>query len=161
MVFAVNCGLDGSPNSFTNFQKAALAIGASLSAAASSTSSTPWTTAAYGGYTIPPAPQVTPVTQPVTVSDSVWTTTYNSYPGSPAPTPAALAGQVHKVIVGGSALAFDPPHIAALPRDVVVFELFVSPVMLSFTPNIFCLADPAIRKIILLLSLRSPILAAN
>jgi plastocyanin len=121
MVFAVNCGLDGSPNSFTNFKKAALAIGASLSAAASS--STSWTTAAYGGYTIPPAPEVTPVTQVVSVSNSVWTTTYNSYPGSPAPTPAALAGQVHKVIVGGSAgLVFDPSHITALPRDVVVFE---------------------------------------
>jgi plastocyanin len=121
MVFAVNCGLDGSPNSFTNFQKAALAIGASLSATASS--AIPWTTAAYGNYTIPPAPEVTPVTQTVSVNNSVWTTTYNSYPGSPAPTPATVTGQVHKVIVGGSAgLVFDPPHITALPMDVVVFE---------------------------------------
>jgi hypothetical protein len=125
MVFAVNCGLDGSPNSFTNFKKAALSIGASLSAAASS--ATPWPTAAYGGYTIPPAPEVTPVTQTVSVNDTVWTTTYNSYPGSPAPTPATLAGQIHRVIVGGAGgLVFDPPNIAALPRDVVVFELFVS-----------------------------------
>jgi plastocyanin len=129
MVFAVNCGLDGAPNSFTNFKNAALAIGASLSAAASSTeASTPtstetWTTAAYGGYTIPPAPDATPVTQTVSVSDSVWTTSYNSYPGSPAPTPAALTGQVHKVIVGGSdGLVFNPSNITALPRDVVVFE---------------------------------------
>jgi plastocyanin len=121
MVFAVNCGLDGSPNSFTNFKKAALSIGASLSAAASS--ATPWPTAAYGGYTIPPAPEVTPVTQTVSVNDTVWTTTYNSYPGSPAPTPATLAGQIHRVIVGGAGgLVFDPPNIAALPRDVVVFE---------------------------------------
>ena len=139
MVFAVNCGLDGAPNSFTNFKNAALAIGASLSAAASSTeASTPtstetWTTAAYGGYTIPPAPDATPVTQTVSVSDSVWTTSYNSYPGSPAPTPAALTGQVHKVIVGGSdGLVFNPSNITALPRDVVVFELFVTPVMLPF-----------------------------
>ena len=30
MVFAVNCGADGAPNSFTNFKDAALAIGAQL-----------------------------------------------------------------------------------------------------------------------------------
>jgi len=43
MVFAINCGLDGAPNSFTNFKNAALAVGASLSAAAAA----PSTTAAY------------------------------------------------------------------------------------------------------------------
>lgn len=134
MVFAVNCGLDGAPNSFSNFKKAALAVGASLSAAAAS--STPWPTAAYGGYTIPPAPQITPVTQTVSVNNTVWTTTYDSYPGSPAPTPATLSGQVHKVIVGGSAgLVFDPPHIAAQPRDVIVFELFAS--LFDYTPAFF------------------------
>jgi plastocyanin len=128
MVFAVNCGLDGAPNSFTNFKQSALAVGASLSAAAaaSSTDAAPaaqWTTAAYGGYTIPAAPQVTPVTQTVTLGDQVWTTTYNSYPGSPAPTPASAEGTVHRVIVGGPGkLAFDPPSISAQPRDTVVFE---------------------------------------
>lgn len=58
MVFAVNCGQDGSPNSFTNFKNSALQIGASLSssAAAASTAAPSGTaTAAYGGYTIPPA----------------------------------------------------------------------------------------------------------
>jgi len=132
MVFAVNCGLDGAPNSFTNFKQSALAVGASLVAAASSSSAggygygapaaTPWPTAAYGGYTIPPAPEVTPVTQTITLGDSVWTTTYNSYPGSPAPTPAAAGGQVHTVVVGGPNLTFDPPFVAAQPRDTVVFE---------------------------------------
>ena len=53
MVFAVNCGQDGSPNSFTNFKNAALQIGSSLSASAAAPSGT--ATAAYGGYTIPPA----------------------------------------------------------------------------------------------------------
>ena len=131
MVFAVNCGADGSPNSFANFRNAALAVGASLSssAAAASTQATStgtsatWTTAAYGGYTIPPAPTGTDVTQAITLGSSTWTTTYTSYPNSPAPTPAAVDGQVHTVIVGGSSLAFDPPHISALPRDIVVFEL--------------------------------------
>jgi plastocyanin len=124
MVFAVNCGPDGAPNSFTNFKKAALAEGAKLAAAASSTAAPPaWTTAAYGDYTIPPAPESTPVTQTVSLSDKVWTTTYDSYPGSPDPTPAALEGKVHTVIVGGPGkLTFEPSQLAAQPRDVVVFE---------------------------------------
>ena len=128
MVFAVNCGADGTPNSFTNFKKSALAVGASLSAAASApTSTAPSTwTAAYGGYTIPPPPVPVPVTQTITLESSTWVTTYSSYPDSPGPTPAALAGTVHKIIVGGPGnLTFDPPHIAAQPRDTVVFELYV------------------------------------
>ncbi|EDR15651.1 uncharacterized protein LACBIDRAFT_300781 [Laccaria bicolor S238N-H82] len=119
MVFAINCGLDGAPNSFTNFKNAALAVGASLSAAAAA----PSTTAAYGGYTIPPAPVPTLVTQAITLGSSTWTTTYSSYPNSPAATPASLEGQVHKVIVGGTGtLAFNPPMVSAAPRDVIVFE---------------------------------------
>jgi len=124
MVFAINCGADGAPNSFTNFKKSALAIGASL-AAASPAASAPvaLTTAAYGGLTIPAAPTPTLVTQVITLQASTWTTTYSSYPGSPAATPAALEGTVHKVIVGGpGTLAFNPSRISALPRDVVVFE---------------------------------------
>lgn len=132
MVFAINCGADGAPNSFTNFKNAALAIGASLKAAAAASTDAPaatdtpaaYATAAYGDYTIPPAPEATPVTQAITLGTSTWTTTYNSYPGSPAPTPASAEGTVHKVIVGGTGiLAFNPPFISALPRDTVVFEL--------------------------------------
>ena len=129
MVFAINCGLDGAPNSFTNFKNAALAVGASLAAAASSTpASGPSATAAYGDYTIPPAPTPVPVTQVITLgSSSTWTTTYSSYPNSPAPTPVSAEGAVHKVVVGGpGSLKFDPPFISALPRDTVVFELYVS-----------------------------------
>jgi hypothetical protein len=124
MVFAVNCGQDGSPNSFTNFKKSAMSVGASLSAAAAGASST-WT-AAYGGVTVPPAPNGVAMTQTITLESSTWVTTYSSYPNSPAPTPAALAGTVHKVVVGGpSKLTFDPPHIAAQPRDTIMFELCV------------------------------------
>ncbi|KAF8912790.1 hypothetical protein CPB84DRAFT_1759518 [Gymnopilus junonius] len=131
MVFAINCGADGSANSFTNFKNSALAIGTSLKAAAAASSAAPaatdapaaYATAAYGGYSIPAAPAVTPVTQAITLGTSTWTTTYNSYPGSPAPTPASAEGTVHKVIVGGTGiLAFNPPFISALPRDTVVFE---------------------------------------
>ncbi|KAL0951022.1 hypothetical protein HGRIS_007763 [Hohenbuehelia grisea] len=153
MVFAINCGADGAPNSFTNFKKSALAVGASLSAAAAAASATPaassgdggygggyggsgygggyggasdasatWT-AAYGGVTIPPAATWAEVTQTVTLESSTWTTTYTSYAGSPDPTPAALAGEVHKVVVGGPGkLLFDPPHISAKPRDIIMFE---------------------------------------
>ncbi|KAJ3571580.1 hypothetical protein NP233_g3656 [Leucocoprinus birnbaumii] len=133
MVFAVNCGADGSPNSFTSFKQAALAFGAAQASATSTapaSAATPtdggesaWTTAAYGDVTIPVAPVPTPVTQAVTLGSQVWTTTYDSVPGSPDPTPAAAQGQVHVVKVGGPGiLKFDPPHIQAQPRDVVVFQ---------------------------------------
>jgi plastocyanin len=139
MVFAINCGLDGEPNSYTNFHKAALDYGASVGAggggaygggayggspvdAAAPPATSIWT-AAYGGYTIPPEPQGVVVTHTVAVEGSTWATTYTSYPNSPAPTPASLEGTTHRVIVGGaSGLVFDPPHISALPRDTVVFE---------------------------------------
>jgi len=121
MVFAVNCGADGAPNSFTNFKNSALAVGAALSSSAASAPAS--TTAPYGGLTIPAAPTPTLVTSVITLQQSTWTTTYSSYPNSPAPTPASLEGQVHKVVVGGPGkLAFDPPRINALPRDTIVFE---------------------------------------
>jgi len=131
MVHAINCGADGSPNSFTNFKAAALAIGASLiSSAAVPSASTPpasgtktWT-ADYGTATIPPPDTPMVVTDTVTVQNSVWTTTYSSYPDSPGPTPVSLAGGVHVVVVGGSAgnLTFTPSRISAQPRDTVVFQ---------------------------------------
>jgi len=130
MVFAINCGQDGSPNSFTNFKNSALAVGASLSAAAATASATPaasavagYATAAYGDYTIPPAPEATPVTEAITLGTQTWTTTYASYPNSPNPTPASAEGTVHKVVVGGPGiLAFNPSFVAAQPRDTIVFE---------------------------------------
>ena len=134
MVFAVNCGADGSLNSFTNFKNAALAIGAQLVAEASSAAvaaPTPtqdqdqaYTTAAYGGVTIPAAPSESVVTVTVSVEASQWTTVYSSYPGSPAPTPVSLTGTTHKVLVGNNGtLAFDPPFVMAQPRDTILFEV--------------------------------------
>lgn len=122
MVFSVNCGPDGAPNSFTNFKNSALAVGAALASASENPPAS--TTAAYGGLTIPAAPAPTPVTQVITLQASTWTTTYNSYPNSPAPTPASPEGAVHTVVVGGpSGNIFEPSRITALPRDTVVFEL--------------------------------------
>jgi len=144
MVFAINCGLDHEPNSYVNFKNSALAHGATLGVSPpaygggayggvqapaypppvenAAPPTTVWT-AAYGGYTIPPEPQGVVVTNTVTCEGQTWATTYTSYPHSPAPTPAALGGVEHRVVVGGSAgLVFDPPHISALPRDTIVFE---------------------------------------
>jgi len=120
MVFAVNCGADGSPNSFTNFKNSALQVGASLSAAATATPPSTVATAAYGGVTIPPAPSPSLVTDGVTQSSSTWTTVYSSYPNSPAPTPG---NTVHQVVVGGPGkLLFNPPHISAQPQDIIMFQ---------------------------------------
>jgi plastocyanin len=107
MVFAINCGADGADNSFANFKKAALGT-------RNSTSSS---------VTIPPAPTPSLVTQVVTLGSEIWTTTYSSYPNSPGPTPASSGGDVHRIVVGGPGkLLYEPSHIAAKPRDVVVFE---------------------------------------
>ncbi|KAK0208357.1 hypothetical protein DFS33DRAFT_1379883 [Desarmillaria ectypa] len=123
MVFAVNCGLDGAPNSFSNFKNAALGVGASLSAAAASSTAASSGAAAYGSVTIPPAAEPTLVTETITLQSSIWTTTYSSYPGAPAATPASPEGNVIKVAVGGSnQLVFDPPRISAQPRDIITFE---------------------------------------
>jgi len=141
MVFSINCPSDDSPNSFTNFKNAALAIGASLSASASAAAASatpagaaptdagsPTVTAAYGGVTLPPALSGTLVTVPITLdSTSVWTTVYTSFVNSPAATPVAAEGAVHTVVVGGTSngspqLFFTPSHISAAPRDTVVFQ---------------------------------------
>lgn len=140
MVFSVNCGPDGAPNGFPAFKSAALEIGKQLEAApmpsadggygggygapAPPAEATNTWTAAYGGYTVPPVEEAHLVTQTVTLGEEIWTTSYSSYPGSPAPTPVAAEGQVHRVIVGGSdGLVFNPPSIQAAPRDTVIFEI--------------------------------------
>ncbi|KAF7303311.1 hypothetical protein MKEN_01295200 [Mycena kentingensis (nom. inval.)] len=133
---ASHCGADdGAPNSFANFKKAALAIGASLSADAAAASATPTqdaqpslTGANGAAVTLPPVVDATLVTVPITMdSTSTWTTTYTSFLNSPAATPVAAEGAVHTVVVGGTGpkLLFDPDHILANPRDQVVFQFQV------------------------------------
>ena len=126
MVHAINCGADGSPNSFTNFKQAALAIGAQLKAEAQNPPTSTWT-ADYGGATIPPPPSPSLVTDTVTLGTDVWTTTYSSYPNSPAPTPASANGNVIDVIVGGpnGNLTFTPSRVSASPRDTIRFTFHV------------------------------------
>jgi plastocyanin len=114
MVFAVNCGSPGQPNSLDSFISKAKASGNSAA--------TTTYTAPYGGVTVPPPPAASPVTKVVTLDSSTWTTAYTSYAGSPEPTPAALNGQTHKVTVGESGLVFNPSTLSVAPRDTVVFE---------------------------------------
>ncbi|THH20844.1 hypothetical protein EW146_g606 [Bondarzewia mesenterica] len=124
MVFAANPGADGAANSFANFQSAAKAQGASASSSASGSTVSASTTytAAYGTATVPPPPEIVTVTETITVEGTSWTTTYGSYPGSPDATPVSLQGTVHRVVVGGSNLTFNPPTVSAAPRDTIVFE---------------------------------------
>jgi len=98
MVFAVNCGGDGSANSFTNFQKAALAEGAAANGSS------------YGSsYGSTPASTSAPVATPSSTDTAAGA--------------ASTGGQVHTVIVGGSAgLVYTPSNITAQPGDIVTFE---------------------------------------
>jgi plastocyanin len=122
MVHAINCGADGSPNSFTNFKNAALAIGAQLKANSQSPPTSTWT-ADYGTATIPAPPTPSLMTDTITLGNDVWTTTYSSYPGSPGPTPVSSTGNTIEVIVGGpnGNLSFTPSRVSASPRDTIKF----------------------------------------
>lgn len=107
MVFAINCGPDGSMNSFTNFKNSALAIGQSLQAQGSSS--------AAGGYGYgAPAP-----TQSVAATDASVAPPEST--GSPTGTSSASA-TTHTIIVGGnSSLTFNPPEVQANVGDEVVW----------------------------------------
>jgi len=133
MVFAVNCPSTGS-NTFDNFKASAMAQG---NATASSPYGSAPTSAATGGtndgvvtfpgdadVTIPPAPSGTVLSTTIELEGSTWSTTYTSYAGaSPNPTPNSLAGNVITVMVGNNGeIAFDPPHVAAQPRDIINFQ---------------------------------------
>lgn len=126
MVHAINCGADGAPNSFTNFKKSALAIGAQLQAGPQNPSTSVWT-ADYGSATIPPPSTPTLVTDTITLGNDVWTTTYSSYPNSPEPTPVSPSGNTIEVIVGGpnGNLTFTPSRVTAYPRDTIRFTFQV------------------------------------
>ncbi|GJJ09525.1 hypothetical protein Clacol_003748 [Clathrus columnatus] len=96
MVFAVNCGPDGSSTSFSAFKAAAIAEGSSESTSAYPSSSS--------------APPSTPVSAPNTETDS-------------SSTGSAGVGNVIKVTVGENAtLTYNPPFVTAQIGDIVEFE---------------------------------------
>jgi plastocyanin len=118
MVFAINCGADGAPNSFTNFKASAIATGNAQTQAPVAIADPE-----VPSVTIPAEVTASTVTQTVSLDGQTWTTTYASYPGSPDPTPSSLTGNTITVTVGANGqLAFDPPNVQAKPRDTVVFE---------------------------------------
>jgi len=121
MVFSINCPASGD-HSFENFKNAALAYGAKekeKEAAKSSWAATA-TSEVYGTQTYAPEWHPT-VTDTVTYESSTWTTVYESYPNSPAPTPAAPKGVEHRVKVGeNGTLTYNPSRITANVRDTIV-----------------------------------------
>lgn len=141
MVFAVNPPATG--NTFDAFKAKAIASDPSASGSASSappstsaasstapsasssgmvTSTVPATSTA-GSYSTPPpiAPPVT-VTETITVGSNVYTTTYGSYPGSPAPTPNAEPSVIVVTVGGPSGLVYSPSNITAKPKDIIQFN---------------------------------------
>jgi len=95
MVHAINCGADGSPNSFTNFKQAALAIGAQLKAEAGNP---PSSTSTYPPYPSPSTP----------TSGSGSGNTIEVIVGGP-----------------NGNLSFTPSHVSAAPGDTVKFTFQV------------------------------------
>lgn len=112
MVFAVNCGADGTANSFTNFKDSALAVGAQLAANASASSAVAAPTTA---------------TIPLAASSDVASATESTAASSTA----AASAATHTVVVGGnSSLTYSPSEVSAQPGDVVLFQLSVHSMVL-------------------------------
>ncbi|TFK63702.1 hypothetical protein BDN72DRAFT_847335 [Pluteus cervinus] len=108
MVFAINPPTTG--NTLDAFKQLALASNTSGSSIVAAT------------YSPPPPPQWAVATATVTYANSVYTTTYTSYDGTPPPTPAA-APIDHKILVGNNgSLSYDPPSVQAAIGDTVTFE---------------------------------------
>lgn len=116
MVFAVNAPADPDPKSFKAFQDRAIA----LNGTGTSTGTTPAQTSTT--YVTPPPPHWQTATATVTWANSVYTTTYTSYDGTPPPTPAPQPAD-HRIIVGvDGQLAYSPANISAAIGDTVTFE---------------------------------------
>ena len=108
MVFAINCGADGSSTSFSSFKNAALAIGQQLQAEANSTSTMG---SSYGSPygSAPPASMSAAAAVPPAVSST---------------STSSGASTTHTVTVGANgALEYSPNEITAAAGDVVVFNL--------------------------------------
>ncbi|KAF8655502.1 hypothetical protein AX16_003032 [Volvariella volvacea WC 439] len=115
MVFAINPGPDGSSNSFAEFQARAIALNGTAASSAPSATST-------DTYVTPPPPHWETATATITHGESVWTTIYTSYDGTPPPSPAPEPAN-HVILVGdGGSLSYDPPSIQANVGDTVTFE---------------------------------------
>lgn len=124
MVFAINCGADGQPNSFTNFKQSALNFGASLSSAAAPSSTPDAGSGGYGyGYgggssaTVPADTSAPAATESASTSSTPSADSANSASSSDASQPI-------KVIVGDAsgALTFNPSNVTAAIGQTITFE---------------------------------------
>lgn len=114
MVFAINCGADGQPNSFTNFKQSALNFGASLSASAAP-SSTPDASSSGYGSSYGGGASVSVDTSAPAPTESASTSSTSS---------STDASQPIKVIVGDAsgALTFNPSNVTAAVGQTITFE---------------------------------------
>ncbi|KAF7426398.1 hypothetical protein PC9H_008766 [Pleurotus ostreatus] len=117
MVFAINPAPEGEARSFKAFRDLAIAINGTAAASSASPASSSADT-----YVTPPAPKWATATATITQGQSVWTTTYSSYDGTPPPTPAPQPAE-HKITVGANGeFTFTPSNIQASVGDKVIFE---------------------------------------
>ncbi|KLO20561.1 Cupredoxin [Schizopora paradoxa] len=124
MVFAVNCGPDGSNTSFTSFKNAALAIGQQLQAQANATSTMG---SSYGSASAAPAETSTVAAAPPAVSGT---------------STSSGAATTHTVSVGANGgLEYSPNEITAAAGDVVVFNFMAK----NHTITQSSFADPCLK----------------
>lgn len=113
MVFSINALETG--NTFAAFQADSIAQNGTTT---SSTTAPPSSSSVV--FSVPP-PDIVTVTATVTLPSTTYLTTYGSWPGSAAPTPAADP-QNHVIQVGpGSELLYNPSNISASIGDTVTF----------------------------------------
>lgn len=123
MVFAINCGADGSPNSFTNFKQSALNFGASLSSAAAPSSTPDAGSGGYGyGYGGDSSASVVDSSAPAPTESAPTSSTSSTDSTNSAS--SSDASQPIKVIVGDAsgALTFNPSNVTAAIGQTITFE---------------------------------------
>ncbi|KZO92335.1 hypothetical protein CALVIDRAFT_567386 [Calocera viscosa TUFC12733] len=122
MVFAINPPTNGT-NTFANFQANAKALANATSSGSSTSagSSTSSAAASSSSVSIPADVTESLATATFEWQGAPYTTTYSSYPGSPAPT-AGVAPTVFNVTVGFNAtLTYNPSVVNANIGDIVQF----------------------------------------
>ncbi|KAK7463719.1 hypothetical protein VKT23_005655 [Stygiomarasmius scandens] len=132
MVFAINCGADDQPNSFTNFKQSALDFGASLSASAAPSSTADAGAGGYGGGygggdAAPTAAETSATDASAAApTDSAESSTSTAGASNSVGSTDGSTDEpsVIKVIVGDSQgdLTFNPSNISAAVGSTVVFE---------------------------------------
>ncbi|KAF5375091.1 hypothetical protein D9758_000150 [Tetrapyrgos nigripes] len=126
MIFAVNCPGDDSPNSFSNFKKAALAFGASLNASATPSSTPDASSGGYGGGYGSSGSTDASVTDSSATPAATDSSSSSSTPSADSSNSASSSNSsnIVKVIVGDASgdLTFNPSNISAPIGTTIQFE---------------------------------------